>query len=129
MMASAAKKAKSISERVCIVACGSFNPPTIMHLRLLEQCRDRLCEEGFEVTGGYLSPVGDGYKKKGLLPATHRVKMCEAAAAESTWIKCDSWEAKQETHILTRVVLERFNGWREERKKNFFFHCKKKRLC
>jgi nicotinamide mononucleotide adenylyltransferase len=110
MMASATKKLKSISERVCLVACGSFNPPTIMHLRLLEQCRDHLTQQGFEVTGGYLSPVGDGYKKRGLLPSVHRVKMCEEAAAESTWIKCDSWEASQETHILTRTVLERFSG-------------------
>jgi hypothetical protein len=36
--------------------------------------------------------------------------MCEAAASESTWIKCDSWEAKQEHHILTRIVLERFSS-------------------
>ncbi len=65
MMASATKKAKSvIQERICLIACGSFNPPTIMHMRLLEQCRDKLTEEGFEVTGGILSPVGDGYKKK-----------------------------------------------------------------
>ncbi len=110
MASSLTKKLKPVVDRVCLVACGSFNPPTIMHMRLLEQCRDQLTQEGFEVTGGILSPVGDGYKKKGLLPAQHRVNMCEAAASESTWIKCDSWEAKQEQHILTRVVLERFSS-------------------
>ena len=61
-----------------------------------------------KVTGGYLSPVSDGYKKKGLLSSTHRVAMCSAAAAESDWIKLDSWEAEQEEHIMTRVVMDRF---------------------
>ncbi len=109
-MASVAKKLKPLAGRVCLVACGSFNPPTVMHMRLLEQCRDHLTREGLEVTGGILSPVGDGYKKKGLLPGARRIRMCEEAASESTWIKCDSWEARQEQHILTRVVLERFSS-------------------
>jgi nicotinic acid mononucleotide adenylyltransferase len=35
---------KPVVDRVCLVACGSFNPPTIMHMRLLEQCRDQLTQ-------------------------------------------------------------------------------------
>ena len=108
MAEAARKRVRPVLGRLCLVACGSFNPPTVMHLRMLEMCRDALTERGYEVTGGYLSPVGDGYRKKGLLPAAHRLAMCRAAADESDWIKCDAWEAEQREHIMTRVVLERF---------------------
>eukprot|EP00484_Ammonia_sp_Unknown_P009362 CAMPEP_0197070312 /NCGR_PEP_ID=MMETSP1384-20130603/199110_1 /TAXON_ID=29189 /ORGANISM="Ammonia sp." /LENGTH=91 /DNA_ID=CAMNT_0042508643 /DNA_START=21 /DNA_END=292 /DNA_ORIENTATION=+ len=38
-----------------IVACGSFSPPTHLHLRLMEDARDRLCTE-YEIVAGILSP-------------------------------------------------------------------------
>ena len=108
MAQSAHKKARPLAGRVCLLACGSFNPPTVMHMRLLEMCRDHLTQEGYEVVGGYLSPVSDGYKKKGLLSSVHRIAMCEAAASDSEWIKVDSWEAEQKEHTLTRPVMDRF---------------------
>lgn len=93
--------------RVVLVECGSFNPPTIMHMRLMEQCRDFMRQKGFHVTGGVMSPVGDGYKKKGLLEARHRLEMCKSATKDSYWITCDDWETKQEAYVPTRKVLER----------------------
>ncbi|KAL0646583.1 hypothetical protein Bca4012_044874 [Brassica carinata] len=49
---------------VVLVATGSFNPPTFMHLRMFELARDALHSEGFHVLGGYMSPVNDAYEKK-----------------------------------------------------------------
>uniref|UniRef100_A0A803M331 Cytidyltransferase-like domain-containing protein n=1 Tax=Chenopodium quinoa TaxID=63459 RepID=A0A803M331_CHEQI len=49
---------------VVLVATGSYNPPTYMHLRMLELARDALNSEGYHVIGGYLSPVNDAYNKR-----------------------------------------------------------------
>ncbi|KAK8506464.1 hypothetical protein V6N12_034195 [Hibiscus sabdariffa] len=49
---------------VVLVATGSFNPPTLMHLRMFELARDALNSNGFCVIGGYMSPVNDAYKKR-----------------------------------------------------------------
>jgi nicotinamide mononucleotide adenylyltransferase len=65
-------------EPVIIVACGSFSPPTYLHLRIFEMAKDSIMESGkYELLAGYYSPVSDHYKKEGLAKATHRVRMCE----------------------------------------------------
>lgn len=48
-----------------LVACGSFNPPTFMHVRMCELASQELAARGFDVWGCYLSPVADNYKKPG----------------------------------------------------------------
>ncbi|EFY89742.1 hypothetical protein MAC_04174 [Metarhizium acridum CQMa 102] len=89
-----------------LVACGSFSPITFLHLRMFPMARDHARGEGvshtgsvrnlwksspdyvtyqygcatstgFHVIGGYLSPVSDAYKKKGLVPAHHRIQLCD----------------------------------------------------
>lgn len=57
---------------LCVVACGSFSPITYMHLRMFEMAMDHCAQKRFEIVGGYLSPVGDAYKKRGLASAVHR---------------------------------------------------------
>lgn len=58
---------------VVLVACGSFNPLTYLHLRMFEMAKDYARQNtNFEVVGGYLSPVSDEYKKPGLISAFHR---------------------------------------------------------
>jgi hypothetical protein len=57
---------------LCVVACGSFSPVTYMHLRMFEMAMDHSPQKNFEIVGGYLSPVGDAYKKRGLASAKHR---------------------------------------------------------
>uniref|UniRef100_A0A0D3H5Q4 Cytidyltransferase-like domain-containing protein n=1 Tax=Oryza barthii TaxID=65489 RepID=A0A0D3H5Q4_9ORYZ len=49
-----------------LVATGSFNPPTYMHLRMFELAKDELQQRGYCVLGGYMSPVNDAYKKKAM---------------------------------------------------------------
>ncbi|KAL4618595.1 hypothetical protein ACB092_06G022000 [Castanea dentata] len=82
---------------VVLVANGSFNPPTYMHLRMFELARDALNAEGYCVIGGYMSPVNDAYKKR----------MCHLASKSSEFVMVDPWEARQSTFQRTLTVLSR----------------------
>ncbi|KAK0548195.1 Nicotinamide/nicotinic acid mononucleotide adenylyltransferase 1 [Tilletia horrida] len=94
-----------------IVACGSFSPPTYLHLRIFEMAKDSVVESGkYELLAGYYSPVSDSYKKAGLAKAEHRVRMCELAVEKtSTWLMVDSWEAVQGEYQRTALVLDHFD--------------------
>jgi len=95
---------------VVLVSPGSFNPPTYMHLRIFELARDALRSEGFCVIGGYMSPVTDAYKKRGLISAKHRIEMCNLACRSSEFIMVDPWEANQDTFQRTLTVLHRIKS-------------------
>lgn len=94
-----------------IVACGSFSPITYLHLRMFEMALDAVREQTrFEVIGAYFSPVSDNYKKPGLAPAHHRVRMCELACERtSSWLMVDAWESLQPKYTRTALVLDHFN--------------------
>lgn len=94
-----------------IVACGLFSPITYLHLRMFEMALDTISEQTrFEVVGGYYSPVSDNYKKQGLAPSHHRVRMCELACERtSSWLMVDAWELLQERYTRTALVLDHFN--------------------
>jgi len=92
-----------------LISCGSFSPITYLHLRMFEMCVDWVRENtNYEVVGGYLSPVSDAYKKAGLAQAHDRLEMCRLAAAESSWIMVDGWEASKKEYTRTAVVLDHF---------------------
>merc|ERR1719239_1599158 len=94
------------STKVILLACGSFNPPTNMHLRMFEIAKDALNASGrYQVVGGLMSPVSDAYKKKDLQPIKHRVGMLKAAIKTSDWIKIDTWESEQSSWSPTAKVL------------------------
>ena len=88
-----------------LIACGSFSPITYAHLRMFEMAKDVLNDLGYTVEKGYLSPVSDSYKKKGLAQAKHRIVMIELAIATSPWLQCSTWEAEQEGFTPTAQVL------------------------
>lgn len=94
-----------------IVACGSFSPPTYLHLRMFEMAKDEIVEsQTYEIMAGYYSPVSSYYKKSGLAPALDRVRMCELAVEHtSTWLMVDPWEAGQGEYQRTAVVLDHFD--------------------
>ncbi|WVZ73166.1 hypothetical protein U9M48_021510 [Paspalum notatum var. saurae] len=96
--------------RVVLVATGSFNPPTYMHLRMFELAKDELQQRGYCVLGGYMSPVNDAYKKKDLLPAVHRIRFCELACKSSSFLMVDPWEAMQRGYQRTLTVLSRIRN-------------------
>ncbi|KAL5378908.1 hypothetical protein PMIN06_010203 [Paraphaeosphaeria minitans] len=94
-----------------LVSCGSFSPPTNLHLRMFEEAAD-FCqfETNYEVVGGFFSPVGDAYKKAGLAPATHRINMTRIAVRDSSnWISVDPWEPLHKEYLPTVKVLDHFN--------------------
>lgn len=73
-----------------------------------------LPQEGYDVLGGYISPVNDAYAKPGLAPAQHRVRMAELAVASSPLIMVDSWEAAQPGYSRTLTVMQRVQHKSEE---------------
>lgn len=92
--------------KVVLLACGSFNPITNMHLRMFELARDHLEDTGqYRVVKGIISPVGDGYKKKGLIEACHRLEMARLSTENSDWITVDSWESMQPDWVETAKVI------------------------
>ncbi|KAG5847539.1 hypothetical protein ANANG_G00127150 [Anguilla anguilla] len=89
-----------------LLACGSFNPITLQHMRLFELARDHMHQTGqFQVVGGILSPVSDVYGKQGLAPARHRVAMARLALGNSDWVRVDDWESKQADWTETVVTM------------------------
>ncbi|NXP94063.1 NMNA3 adenylyltransferase, partial [Passerina amoena] len=91
---------------VILLACGSFNPTTNMHMRLFELARDHLHQTGqYQVIEGIMSPVSDSYGKQGLVSARHRVAMARLALETSDWIRVDPWESQQDTWTETVKVL------------------------
>ena len=67
---------------------------------------------GYDVWGGYLSPVGDAYAKPGLAPAQHRLAMCAAAADSSPLTMVDHWEACQPGRWCWGGAGLGYSGWR-----------------
>lgn len=59
---------------------------------------------------GIISPVGDGYKKKGLIEAKHRLEMARLASENSDWISVDSWEGLQPEWVETAKVIRLVDG-------------------
>jgi len=98
--------AEGAQQPVVLLGCGSFNPPTLMHLRMFEAARAALTQEGLDVLGGYLSPVNDAYGKQGLAAAEQRVAMCKAAVASSSWLMVSPWEARAPSYQRSLTVLQ-----------------------
>ncbi|XP_029173321.1 uncharacterized protein LOC114942181 isoform X2 [Nylanderia fulva] len=93
--------------RVILMSCGSYNPPTNMHLRMFEIARDHLHRMGTHVVvGGVISPVNDAYAKKELASATHRCAMLRLALQNNDWIRLSTWETRQNCWTKTRLCLQ-----------------------
>ncbi|XP_046448466.1 nicotinamide/nicotinic acid mononucleotide adenylyltransferase 1-like [Daphnia pulex] len=92
--------------RTVLIAVGSFNPPTNMHLRIFELAKDFLQKNDHEVLGGIISPVHDQYGKKGLVTAEHRCSMLKLAVETSNWVNISEWETQQEGWTRTAESLK-----------------------
>ncbi|XP_047740667.1 uncharacterized protein LOC108674122 isoform X2 [Hyalella azteca] len=94
-------------QKVVLLACGSYNPPTNLHLRMFELARDYLHRTtNFHVIAGLISPVHDKYGKEGLAGSNDRCQMVRLALTSSTWIHLSDWETRQEEWTPTREVLQ-----------------------
>jgi len=98
-------------KKLVLVACGSFNPITFLHLRIFEFAKDYIERTLglYDVIGGIVSPVHDKYGKSGLQTAQHRLQMCALALADSPWISLSSWETEQSEWKRTAVVLDHYS--------------------
>jgi len=100
------------AQRVVLLACGSFNPPTIMHLRIFELAKDyfKTNVPHCKVVGGVMSPTHDVYKKhkSSLISSQHRLAMARLAAKCADWVEVSDWEVKQEDWSRTRHVLDMY---------------------
>lgn len=63
-----------------------------------------LLQRGYDVWGCYTSPVADAYGKKGLAPVHDRLSMCQLAAADTSNVMVDAWEASQPGYTRTLQV-------------------------
>ncbi|XP_014095975.2 nicotinamide/nicotinic acid mononucleotide adenylyltransferase 1 isoform X1 [Bactrocera oleae] len=100
-------KQKCLLPRLILIACGSFNPPTLMHLRMFEIAKNHLMERGaFQVIGGIMSPVHDAQRKQGLVAGKHRLAMLRLALRSSKWIQASDWELQQPQWTPTVDVLK-----------------------
>ncbi|XP_010768358.1 uncharacterized protein [Notothenia coriiceps] len=94
-----------------LLACGSFNPITNQHMRLFELARDHMHSTGqYQVVGGIVSPVSDGYGKQGLVLAQHRIAMAKLALQSSDWVTVDEWESQQADWTETVVTMRNHYG-------------------
>lgn len=102
------------SPHAVLISCGSFNPVTVMHLRMFELARHHLKTKlGIHVEKGVISPTNDSYAliKPSLSPASHRLAMVRLALkdAETNWIVCDDWETRQSEWIRTLPALRHYS--------------------
>ena len=87
--------AASPAQRVIFLACGSFNPPTNMHLR--QSLPGTITGPTSHSPGCWvvISPTHDAYAKASLISSRHRLAMARLAVAESSMVKVSDWEVKQ----------------------------------
>ena len=103
----------SKKNKVALVACGSFNPITYMHLRMFELAKDYLNEAypNVEVSKGILSPVSDYYGKSELVAGCHRKKMCQLAVNDYSWVEVGTWELEQSEWMPAVKVLKHYEEY------------------
>ncbi|XP_045506684.1 nicotinamide/nicotinic acid mononucleotide adenylyltransferase 3 isoform X3 [Colias croceus] len=93
--------------KIVLMACGSFSPPTYMHLRMFEIAKDYIHSLSLgTIVGGIVSPVHDAYGKKDLVAASHRVAMLKLALRSSAWVKVSEWETQQAGWTRTRASMQ-----------------------
>lgn len=98
-----------------LISCGSFNPITVMHLRMFELARHHLkTKKNIIVEKGVVSPTNDFYAaiKPSLSPSHHRISMIQLALkdVEQRWIVCDDWETKQGEWVRTLPALRHYES-------------------
>lgn len=92
-----------------LIAFGSFNPITVMHLRMFEIAKHHLLtKKNIIVEKGVITPVNDLYArlKPSLSPSRHRLAMIRLALNDIKWIVCEPWETEQKERVLTLPALK-----------------------
>ncbi|CBZ25494.1 conserved hypothetical protein [Leishmania mexicana MHOM/GT/2001/U1103] len=111
-----ASQGASSLQPVVLAICGSFNPIHNAHLKLYDAAKQSIDgADGHVVLGGFLSPVGDAYRKPGLHSAADRVQIMRKALCHHPDLNVDTWECQQPVYTRTFFVLqaleEHVNAW------------------
>ena len=83
---------------IVLIATGSFNPPHLMHVKMLESARKAMSSQlDTFVVGGFLCPSHDKYVQGKLTEeeafnSFHRCALCEVATQDSDWISVNRCE-------------------------------------
>ncbi|GMT09027.1 hypothetical protein PFISCL1PPCAC_324 [Pristionchus fissidentatus] len=95
------------TRRAVLLSCGSFNPPTLAHLRMMELAREHLqsLPLPYTVVEGIFSPVSSTYVHKPLAADNHRIAMLEKATESSGWMCVNDWETTRGEWTRTKEVL------------------------
>jgi nicotinamide mononucleotide adenylyltransferase len=91
--------------KVVVALFGSFNPPTNGHIGALATATSEIKKLGHIVVKSVMIPVHQSYAKEGLLPSSHRVKMCKLATRKSNYLSVDTFETEQEKYTETIKTL------------------------
>ena len=91
---------------------GCFSPPTNGHLYAMAEAYNHMKSIGFNVLKVFIIPAHGGYSKlkEGLMPAPHRVKMCQIMTEDIDFIECDSVEADNSEWSRTIDTLGYFRN-------------------
>lgn len=87
---------------IVIVYGGAFNPPSVAHITLAKQL--------VKITGAkklLFVPVGDHYKKNGLINAKHRVSMLKLACNKNSKLEVNTIEVDTEKRLYTIETLDK----------------------
>lgn len=101
-----AEKTSADHRPVILVSTGAFSPIHQGHIAMMDAARTLLENDGRFVAGGYLSPSHDLYvrQKTGIIhpmDVSHRIRLLDAAVADSDWLMADPWEARFNTVAIT----------------------------
>lgn len=106
-----------------LVSCGSFNPITTAHLRMIETGKryldGQIAEEDLQLyqtppppppqttvmVGAFVSPVNDKYGKADLAPFKARRDVCELVLKDVPWASLEDWEGTRDQYERTFTVL------------------------
>ena len=91
--------------KMIVVFGGAFNPPTIAHYEVAKH----VLGEPF-VQSLLFVPVGDHYKKAGLIPAFHRVKMLEIMISGLPDASISKVEVEADQALKTVETLEKLQA-------------------
>jgi nicotinate-nucleotide adenylyltransferase len=92
---------------------GTFNPPTIAHINLANKIIEELKLEKI-----VFMPMGDSYKKEGIIEAEHRYKMLQIAVKGSTKLQVSYLEIRTEKSL---AAIDAFKLIQNEYKNNGLF--------
>lgn len=97
-----------------LISCGSYNPITVMHLRMFDLAKNYLKQKkNIIVERGVISPTNDSYAliKPTLSPSRHRLEMIRLAIknVDKHWIICDDWETRQKEWVRTLPALKYYS--------------------